>query len=35
MQNWIESRMDGSGLLEQITKYKLNIDHLQLDNMIN
>ena len=35
MQNWIETRIDGSGLMESITKFKLNIDHLQLDNMIN
>ena len=33
LQRWAEQRQDGSGVMETVTKAKLHLQHLQLDNM--
>jgi len=33
LQRWAEQRQDGSGIIETMTKTKLHLQHLQLDNM--
>lgn len=35
IQRWIEPRQDGTGVMENLTKLKLHLQHLQLDNMVN
>lgn len=35
LHRWAESRSDGSGVLETMTRIKLNLNHVQIDNMVN
>eukprot|EP00347_Sterkiella_histriomuscorum_P017164 403350423 len=35
LHRWAESRSDGSGILETMTRITLHLNHLQIDNMVN